>query len=83
MVVSVIFKDTPYKSYDYLSDIQLKEGDFVVVATGSKPFRRFAVVEVVKVKENSDKASAWVMQKVDVEGFDRRMEEKEFEAMLQ
>lgn len=84
MVASVVFENTPYKSYDYLSDIPLKKGDLVVVSTGSGPSRRFAVVEVVKIKEQSDKATSWVVQKVDTEGFDRRMEakRKELEEML-
>lgn len=83
MVASVVFHDTPYKRYDYLSDIPLEEGDFVVVSTGSPPSRRFAVVEVVGIKDRSDKATAWVMQKVDVDGFDRKMKAiRELEEML-
>lgn len=49
----------------------------MVVATGSPDNRRFAVVRVVGIKESSPKAKAWVVQRVDVESFDARMELEE------
>lgn len=83
MVVSVVFRDTPFKHYDYLTDLpDVKNGDLVVVPTGSPSNREFAVVKVVAIKESSPKATAWVVQKVDVEGFNQKMEERELEAML-
>lgn len=72
MVVSVVFRNTP-KEYDYLCNLPVKKGDLVVVPTGSAPFKDFAVVKVVRVKESSSKAKLWVAQKVDVEGFNEMM----------
>lgn len=95
MVVSVAFKNGP-KTYDYLTSLALKPGDFVVVPTGplGRGDFRFAnldyisVARVIKVKRDSPKATAWVMGKVDIrlykERLDRiaREDEKDLEEML-
>jgi len=83
MVVSVEFRGSPWKHYDYLTDLDLKRGDLVIVPTGSTPLQEFAVVRVVGTKKESERATAWVAQKVDVEGFKKRMETREMEAMLE
>lgn len=70
--VRVKFRNSPI-IYDYLSDIELHEGDFAVVPATPG----FAVVHVVKVVEHSAKATAWVVQRVDVEGYKKRMARKE------
>ena len=75
MVISVVFRNTP-KSYDYFCDFQVKAGDLVVVPTGSAPFKDFAVTKVVGIKKTSVKATLWAMQKLDVKGFNERMEER-------
>lgn len=83
MVVSVIFDDKSPKRYDYLTDLpNLKAGDFVVVPTGPPPYRNFAAVKIVGLKTESERATAWVVQKVDVDGFQNKMEEHEIEAMF-
>ena len=76
MVISVVFRNTP-KIYDYYCDLPVKKGDLVVVPTGSFPFRDFAVVTVVNIKEDSPNAKLWVAQKVEVKAFNSHYEEKE------
>lgn len=79
MVVSVAFPDSP-KKYDYLTDLSdLKRGDLVVVPTGSPHQRRFAVVPVVGFKDESDKADKWVVQRVDIKGWQQRIKQREQE----
>ena len=86
MVVSVSFPDSP-KKYDYLTDLSdLKRGDLVVVPTGSPRQRRFAVVQVVDMKAESEKADKWVVQRVDEEDFRKKMNARlrdELEAMFE
>ena len=86
MVVSEEFRDTPWKHYDYLTDIQLQKGDLAVVPAGPPEAERFAVVKVVDLKKESSRATAWVVQKVDVKGFQKKMkqrsEDMEIEAMF-
>ena len=88
MVVGVIFRGTPYKIYDYLTDLPLETGDLVVVPTGplvkgnmaAFNERFITIARVVRVKAHSEKAFAWVIQKVDSTTFRARME---VEAMLE
>lgn len=70
-VVRVQFRNSP-SLYDYFTDVELHEGDYAVVPT--RP--GYAVVRVVEVRETSAKATAWVVQKVDTEGYEERMREK-------
>lgn len=70
--VRVRFRNSP-NIYDYLTDIELHEGDFAVVPASPG----FAVVHVVKVVEYSAKATTWVVQRVDVEGYRKRMAQRE------
>lgn len=79
MVVSVSFPDSP-KKYDYLTDLSdLKRGDLVVVPTGPPRQRRFAVVPVVGIKQESEKADKWVVQRVDIDGWQQRIKQREEE----
>lgn len=62
MVASIRFPWSPTSAtYDYLipEDITLSAGDKAVVRTK----RGEADVEVVEVKETSDKATAWIVRK--------------------
>lgn len=69
--VRVQFRNSP-NIYDYLSDIELHEGDFAVVPA----IPGFAVVQVVKVVEHSERATAWIVQRVDVDGYKERLAQK-------
>lgn len=90
MVVGVIFRGTPYKVYDYLTDLPLEAGDLVVVPTG--PLAKgdmtaftehfVAVARVVRKKAASTKAFAWVIQKIDPEPFKAHINDS-IEAMLE
>jgi len=86
MVVSVEFGNTPWKHYDYLTDLRLQKGDLAVVPAGPLEAERFAVVKVVELKKESPRAMAWVVQKVDVKGYKKKMkqrsEDTELEVML-
>lgn len=68
-VVSVSFNDNP-KTYDYFTDLPLKIGDLVVVPAGSF----YSVVTVKKVKDESIRATKFVVQKIDLRDFRQRME---------
>lgn len=80
MVICVMFRNNG-KLYDYYCDFPVKKGDLVVVPTGSIPFKDFAkdfaVVKVMGEKRQSDKAKLWAVSKVDVQGFNARMQELE------
>lgn len=69
--VRVKFRNSP-NTYDYLSDLGLKAGDFAVVPASPG----FAVVQVTRVLEESSKATVWVVQKVDVESYQRKQEKR-------
>ena len=91
MVVGVVFRGTPYKIYDYLTDLPLCKGDLVVVPTGPLAkgdtagiSERFVTVaRVVRRRTASAKAFAWVIQKVDMTAFVNRMDGEIVEAMLE
>ena len=72
-VVSVVFSNGP-KPYDYFTDMKLKAGDLVVVPAGDF----FAVTTVLRMKEKSEKATAWVIQKVDLTAYRNRLAEEMF-----
>lgn len=84
MVVSVQFRTNPWKTYDYLTDLDLHKGDFVVVPTGplgagdtsKADLNHVTVVQVTARKLKSDKATAWVIGKVDMQGFLQKMKER-------
>lgn len=78
MVVRISFKGNLAKLYDYFTDLNVKVGEPVVVPTGST----FSIGKVEKILQGSNKATAWVVQRVDVEGHKRRMEERELDALL-
>lgn len=73
MVVQVSFRGNMAKLYDYLTDLDLQVGEPVVVPTGSS----YAVGRVERLLESSSKATAWVVQRVDVAGHKRRMRLRE------
>ena len=89
MVVSVRFRTNPWKTYDYLTDLNLHKGDFVVVPTGhlgmgdasAADLNHLAVVQVTARKLKSDRATAWVIGKVDLQGFLKKMAGKESHAV--
>ena len=79
MVVSVVFRDNP-KRYDYLTDIpDFHRGEFAVVPVGPPTMGAFEVVRVVGLKEESAKATAWVVQRVDFSAWKKRMREQKQE----
>jgi len=69
-VVVVEFASTPYKSYHFRTDLLLRVGDQVVVDT----VNGFAVAEVKGFKEDSAMATKWVVQKIDINEHERRLE---------
>lgn len=88
MVVSVQFRNCPFKTYDYLTSLPLHKGDFVVVPTRAlgkgdptaADIDHIAVAQVICLKAESDKATAWVISKVPLREFldlmvKRKMEE--------
>lgn len=73
MVVQVSFKGNLVKLYDYLTDLDLTVGEPVVVPTGSG----YSVGRVERFLGSSSKATAWVVQRVDVAGHKARMSQRE------
>lgn len=73
MVVQISFKGNLVKLYDYLTDLNLKVGEPVVVPTGSG----YSVGRVERSVGSSSKATAWVVQRVDVTGHKARMRQRE------
>lgn len=73
MVVQVSFKGNLVKLYDYLTDLDLQVGEPVVVPTGSS----YSVGKVKNILDSSNKATAWVVQRVDVIGHEHRMSRRE------
>lgn len=77
MVVSVQFRNCPFKTYDYLTSMPLHKGDFVVVPTRAlgegdplaADLDHLAVAQVASLKVKSDKATAWVISKVPLREF--------------
>ena len=62
------------KEYAYKTDLDLKQGDLVVV----KVKFEFKLVEVTKVEEKvNPKATAWIVDKVNLESFEQRQKEEE------
>ncbi|MGD2330696.1 hypothetical protein [Bacillus amyloliquefaciens] len=62
---------TSYKEYAFRNDIEgIEVGDKVVVDTSNG----FVVAEVTKVDVVSNKASKYVVQKIDIEAHEKRIE---------
>lgn len=77
MIVSVQFRNCPFKTYDYLTSMPLHKGDFVVVPTRAlgmgdplaADLDHLAVAQVTSLNVKSDKATAWVISKVPLREF--------------
>lgn len=72
MVAQVSFlKDYgPKKLYDYFTEVDVNVGELVVVPAGSS----YSLAKVEKVKEQSAKASLYVIQVVDKKAIKRAKE---------
>ena len=70
-IVNVVFK-TATREYSYLTDLDLSEGDYVVVDTPNG----FEVVKVVGTRgitsNQCAKASKWIVQKIDVTDYEAK-----------
>lgn len=81
-IAQITFAGNNEVKYDFFTDLDnLQVGDPVVCDT----IRGYSVGKVVGFLESSTKARNWIVQKVDVEGHKKRMEErlaKELEEML-
>ena len=64
---------TEYMEYSYKTDIEdLKKGDVVVVPTNSS----YSIAYLSRYSDNKQhvkNATKWIIQKVDIEGFENRM----------
>jgi predicted GTPase len=74
--VSVQFQDNPFKSYQFLTDIEgLQQGDLVVVDTRNG----FAIAQIEgyeEIEKPGLKELKWVVQKVDLTAHQERMEKQ-------
>lgn len=71
-IVQVAFAGNYEMIYDFFTDLELQIGDPVVCDT----FRGYSVGKVAGFVETSTKATNWIVQRVDVEGHRKRMEER-------
>jgi len=78
-IVQIAFAGNFERLYDFFTDLDLKVGDPVVCDT----FRGFSVGKVAEFVETSTKADKWIVQKVDVEGHEKRNRERELKEMLE
>lgn len=82
-IVQIAFAGNYEVLYDFFTDLDdLQVGDPVVCDTA----RGYSVGNVARFVETSTKATNWIVQRVDVEGHQKRTEErrlaKELEEML-
>ncbi|MCY7861080.1 hypothetical protein [Bacillus haynesii] len=82
--VAVVKFDSGYKSYDFKNDIkEIELGDKAVVKTSLG----FTVGNVVDFKLESRLASEWVIQRVDTESYENRLQKekrkKELKALME
>ena len=76
-IVEVSFRGNMVKLYSYHNDIpEVQPGDYVVVESPSGP----NCGRVLSTKAKSDKATAWVIARVDLESFKAKQEAR---AMLE
>ena len=68
-IARVSFNGNQEVHYDFLTDLRLKPGDIVVCdITGKIP----ATARVTAIVDKSDKATKWVIQKVDMTKFKKK-----------
>lgn len=82
--IAVVEFESGYKSYEFKTDIEdLHVGDYVVVDTSSG----INVARVVEIKDYSNKATKWVIQKLDMTKHQERLEKekklKEIQAKME
>lgn len=74
MKVATVRYDDFGQMYDFLTDIEdLKKGDQVVVESS----RGLGIATVQAIKNHSAKATKWVVQRVDLEAHNERIEREE------
>lgn len=79
-IVEVRFKDGYGKTYDFYNSFEeVQAGDLVVVDT----VRGVNVAEVVDVKSYSSKATKHVIQRVDLEAHNKRIQEEKRRTQLE
>lgn len=72
-IVQIAFAGNYEMLYDFFTDLdKLRVGDPVVCHT----VRGYSVGTVARFVETSAKATNWIVQRVDVEGHEKRMEER-------
>ena len=91
-IVQVRFSGANNKVYDskpyaYYTDLDLKEGDHVVVdVRGEAPYAGLKVVKVASTEETVNgilNAHSWVICKVDTEAHQKRLEREERRAIIE
>lgn len=69
--------------YAYMTDIEgIEVGDTVVVDSPNSGFTCVKVVSVTETADSVDKASKWIVSKVDVAGYKERLEKAERRKLL-
>ena len=69
-IVQIAFAGNYERLYDFFTDLDLQNGDWVVCHT----VQGYSVGRVVKCIEASTKATNWIVQRVDVEGHKAKLD---------
>ena len=70
-------------SYAYMTDIEgIEVGDTVVVDSPNSGFTCVKVVSMTETAERVEKATKWIVSKVDVAGYKERLEKAERRKLL-
>jgi hypothetical protein len=80
--VTVMFNSNTQR-YSYLTDIEgVDVGDTLVVHTPSSGFTCVMVTSVTETADSVEKATKWIVSKVDVAGYRARLEKDERRKLL-
>jgi hypothetical protein len=64
---------TTYQEYDFITDIDLKKGDWVVTDSSNG----YTVAEVIAIKELTTKSKRWIVCKIDVTAHKAKMQKEQ------
>lgn len=64
---------TSYQEYDFITDLKLKQGDYVVTDSANG----YNVAEVIEIKELTNKSKRWIVCKIDVTAHKEKMKKEQ------
>lgn len=70
---AVIKYKTSYQEYEFITDLNLKQGDYVVTDSTNG----FNVGEVVQMKDLTNKSKRWIVCKIDIKTHKEKMKKEQ------